>query len=448
MLLNQLTEKKDLKILDSNILKNEDIYLTSSYNLINNHVLSVIEEKEIIKLNPKEGNFFVINSKGEFNSLEEINIIFSSIESPKEALNILQEILTEYFQFLENIYTCISLDLGLEKLLTTIGSAFKDKVCILDNNKKLLYNPYNFNKVSQLFPLKYISSTSSRLFSYLAFENSHEEEKLTINHLNSIISNYAYKEIKKLQTSYDNFYKSLKDLLDRNFSDEDYEVLKNLAWNINDYYQAYFIKLEGGLFKYRDMFIHGNRFVLDNPQYLFSVLNKNHLILLINKTKMNKDKIDDEILEFINKYKLNYYSHNLKNNLLDLNKAYELAKYIFDNEINLNSNGQNHLHKLFYSRIGNLDFLEILIPDELEPLLEHDLEKNSEFLQTLYLYLLEERSLIKVAEIMNIHRNSVVYRINRVSELVDIDFEDLKIRYNLLIGLEILKELYPDLIKF
>ncbi|WP_300408257.1 helix-turn-helix domain-containing protein [Lagierella sp.] len=446
MLLNQLTHIDELKIIDSNILKNEDIYLTSTSNLVNNNVLSIIEEEEIIKLNPKEGNFFVLNSTGKFNSLEKINVLFSSIESQVEALKTLQNILTNNFKFTEKIYTVISQDLGLEKLLTTIGDQFKDKVCLLDSNKKLLYNPYDFNKVSQLFPLKYISATSSRLFAYLAFENNHDEEKNIIDYLNSIISNYVYREMKKLQTSYDSFYDSLKGLLNKDFSDEDFELLKNLNWDINDYYEAYFIKLEGGLFKYREMFVHGNRFILDNPQYLFSVLNKNHLIIIINKTKLNKEKIHEEILDFIRKYKLDYYSHNLKNNLLDLNKAYSLAKYIFENEVGLQSNGQNNLHKLFYSRIGNLDFLNILIPDELGPLLEHDLEKNSEFLQTLYLYLLEERSLIKVAEIMDIHRNSVVYRINRISELVDIDFEDLKVRYNLLIGLEILKELYPKLI--
>ena len=208
----------------------------------------------------------------------------------------------------------------------------------------------------------------------------------------------------------------------------------------------YVIKLESGLFKYRDMFIHGNRFILDNPQYLFSILNSNHLILLINKTRLNRTKLEDEILNYISKYNLKYYSHDLKNKLSNFKKAYDLSKFIFDNEIAVSSDGQEELHFLIKPLLGQMDFLEILIPEVLKPLLEHDLEKNSEFLKTLYLYLIEERSLIKVAEIMDIHRNSVVYRINRISEIVDIDFEDSKTRYNLLIGIEILKELYPKIL--
>ena len=446
MLLSQIIEIKELKIKDKNIFSNEDIYACSISNSLDKNNLNIIMENEIKNLNPTKGNFLIVNSNGEFKSKNKINYLHSSLDDIEKAIKILQPLMIENQKFLETIYSIICLDKGIETLLKEISSKFEDKVCILDNNKKLLYNPFDFNKVSELYQLKFISSNSSRMFAYLAFENSHEDEKESINKLCTIISNYIHKEVKNLQTSFDNFYVSLKNLLKGDFSDEDYKILKGLNWSVKDSYKVYVIQLEAGLFKYRDMFIHGNRFILDNPQYLFSILNQNHLILLINKTRLNRNKLEDEILEYITKYNLKYYSHDLKNKLSNFNKVYELSKFIFDNEVDVSSDGQEELHSLMKPLIGQMDFLEILIPEVLKPLLEHDLEKNSEFLKTLYLYLTEERSLIKVSEIMDIHRNSVVYRINRLSEIVDIDFEDSKTRYNLLIGIEILKELYPKIL--
>lgn len=446
MLLSQISEIKELKIKDKNIFSNEDIYACSVSNSLDKNNLNILTENEIKNLNPESGNFLIVNSNDEFKSKNKINYLHSSLDNVEQAMEILQPLIIENQKFLEKIYSTICLDNGIENLLKKISSKFEDKVCVLDNNKKLLYNPFDFNKVSELYPLKFISSNSSRMFAYLAFENSHEDEKESINNLCTIISNYIHKEVKNLQTSFDNFYLSLKNLLKGDFSDEDYKILKGLNWSVKDNYKVYVIQLESGLFKYRDMFIHGNRFILDNPQYLFSILNQNHLILLINKTRLNRNKLEDEILEYITKYNLKYYSHDLKNKLSNFNKVYDLSKFIFDNEVPVSSDGQEELHSLMKPLLGQIDFLEILIPEILKPLLEHDLEKNSEFLKTLYLYLTEERSLIKVAEIMDIHRNSVVYRINRLSEIVDIDFEDSKTRYNLLIGIEILKELYPKIL--
>ena len=446
MLLSQISEIKELKIKDKNIFSNEDIYACSVSNSLDKNNLNILTENEIKNLNPESGNFLIVNSNDEFKSKNKINYLHSSLDNVEQAMEILQPLIIENQKFLEKIYSTICLDNGIENLLKKISSKFEDKVCVLDNNKKLLYNPFDFNKVSELYPLKFISSNSSRMFAYLAFENSHEDEKESINNLCTIISNYIHKEVKNLQTSFDNFYLSLKNLLKGDFSDEDYKILKGLNWSVKDNYKVYVIQLEAGLFKYRDMFIHGNRFILDNPQYLFSILNQNHLILLINKTRLNRNKLEDEILEYITKYNLKYYSHDLKNKLSNFNKVYDLSKFIFDNEVPVSSDGQEELHSLMKPLLAQIDFLEILIPEILKPLLEHDLEKNSEFLKTLYLYLTEERSLIKVAEIMDIHRNSVVYRINRLSEIVDIDFEDSKTRYNLLIGIEILKELYPKIL--
>ena len=51
---------------------------------------------------------------------------------------------------------------------------------------------------------------------------------------------------------------------------------------------------------------------------------------------------------------------------------------------------------------------------------------------------MEERSLIKASERLDVHRNSIVYRMNKINELVDLDLDKTEIRSNILAGLEIM----------
>lgn len=54
----------------------------------------------------------------------------------------------------------------------------------------------------------------------------------------------------------------------------------------------------------------------------------------------------------------------------------------------------------------------------------YDKEQNTEFYQTLYYYLANERSMVKTAKAMGIHRNTLSYRIGRICELIKSNLED------------------------
>lgn len=55
---------------------------------------------------------------------------------------------------------------------------------------------------------------------------------------------------------------------------------------------------------------------------------------------------------------------------------------------------------------------------------EADIRKNSQLYETLWIYLNNDRSILKTAEKMYLHRNSMLYRIKKIQELTDIDLED------------------------
>ena len=65
---------------------------------------------------------------------------------------------------------------------------------------------------------------------------------------------------------------------------------------------------------------------------------------------------------------------------------------------------------------------------------ENDHHYNTEYMKILYHYLMNERSPSKAAEALHMHRNNVVYHINKIKELISLDLDDSQERLNLVIS--------------
>jgi len=70
---------------------------------------------------------------------------------------------------------------------------------------------------------------------------------------------------------------------------------------------------------------------------------------------------------------------------------------------------------------------------------EYDEARDGELCETLYAYLLNHQSLVKTAETLCLHRNTLVYRLKRIHELVDVNIEDPDTMLHLLLSLCMLK---------
>lgn len=70
----------------------------------------------------------------------------------------------------------------------------------------------------------------------------------------------------------------------------------------------------------------------------------------------------------------------------------------------------------------------------LSKLREYDAKNHGDFYETLYQYLIHERSLLQGAQAMGIHKNSFLYRMQRIRSLVDIDLDDPMTRGYLLLS--------------
>ena len=70
-------------------------------------------------------------------------------------------------------------------------------------------------------------------------------------------------------------------------------------------------------------------------------------------------------------------------------------------------------------------------------LYRYDQEHNTNNLELLYVYLVNDRKATETAEITHMHRNNVIYRISRISEMADIDLDDAQVRFRLLLAYEL-----------
>lgn len=68
---------------------------------------------------------------------------------------------------------------------------------------------------------------------------------------------------------------------------------------------------------------------------------------------------------------------------------------------------------------------------------EYDSAHNTNNLELLYVYLVNDRKATETAEITHMHRNNVIYRINRICEMENLDLDDYQTRFRLLLAYEL-----------
>ncbi len=127
------------------------------------------------------------------------------------------------------------------------------------------------------------------------------------------------------------------------------------------------------------------------------------------------------------------------NTVEELSEIYEHAKIAL--EINSTADQINYyenlgLYKILFD-VKNPKILKTFYNDNLGKLEELDADKKEDFLRTLALYLKTGGNVLKVAELNNAHRNTILYRISRMEEILGVDFADGETRTALQVSLYI-----------
>lgn len=78
-----------------------------------------------------------------------------------------------------------------------------------------------------------------------------------------------------------------------------------------------------------------------------------------------------------------------------------------------------------FTNIKDKEELRQYIPDSVIKLNEQDKKKNSELISTLECYLNNKQSIRKTSELMNVHPRTVSYRLSKIVDLTDIEFDNI-----------------------
>lgn len=95
----------------------------------------------------------------------------------------------------------------------------------------------------------------------------------------------------------------------------------------------------------------------------------------------------------------------------------------------------------FFYEFGNDIELKDFVMEILGELIQHDEENNSDYVNTLQVYLEEGGNIGETAQKLYVHRNTIKYRITKVEEILNIDLEDTNTVFNLQFAFKIRKYL-------
>lgn len=73
----------------------------------------------------------------------------------------------------------------------------------------------------------------------------------------------------------------------------------------------------------------------------------------------------------------------------------------------------------------------------LSPLMEYDDKHHTDLLPTLGAYFANNGNMARTAHVLNIHRNTLVYRLGRITDIIQLDMDDPNVRLNLHLALKV-----------
>lgn len=129
---------------------------------------------------------------------------------------------------------------------------------------------------------------------------------------------------------------------------------------------------------------------------------------------------------------------------VNLRRSYSEARQ----SLSFSENDEMSVRIVLYSEMGIIRLLNTAssrsdIQDycysTLKPLIDSDRTHNTEYIKTLECYLNHNCNLVKTAETMFIHRNTIVYRIEKIRSLLDIDFSNMTAKSECMNALRLMK---------
>jgi sugar diacid utilization regulator len=220
-----------------------------------------------------------------------------------------------------------------------------------------------------------------------------------------------------------------------------------LQWNITDEYQVVVINMdkrdrENGVVKYTSESIQAIF-----PDSVIIELD-NSLLVLLHRSGSGRinELISRQFSQFLSKRNCKAGLGMPFTNIALLRTHYKLANAALEKGESLDPDKRLYSYTSYIVPhiidlcAQSIDVTALCHPEAIK-IFQYDLKNNSDLLKSLYFYLISEKSLTAASKLLNIHRNTLVYRLTRISDLFSVNLDDPHIRLHLIASYTILKSI-------
>ena len=220
--------------------------------------------------------------------------------------------------------------------------------------------------------------------------------------------------------------------------------LSNLGWKINDNYYVFKIipdpkDIHGGSVKFSGEMIKN--------MFTGSILLElqDELALVVN-TQFCRDTLKDafsSLNDFLSRRNFVCGASSLFRDFSWFYEQYRLAQTAIDIGCLMDPENKlflydNYVMPHMISMCDQIFNVKMICHQEAIVLHEYDKVNSNNYFYCLYLYLVNERSLLSTSKKLNIHRSTLIYRLNKISEIINIDLDDQQTRMHMIYSYDIL----------
>lgn len=223
-------------------------------------------------------------------------------------------------------------------------------------------------------------------------------------------------------------------------------TLKQLRWDVNDDYMLILLRLN----TQEDTHVALEPIALNLSHTLDSecyTIYENHIVFVLNLTQSDIRNTEIET----------YVLPTLRDNLLTASfsttfRDFKNLYYYYQQAKIAEKIGVRKNPTFWYFRFENyhLDYLiykcrqktipEVLIPEGLRHLMDYDRKKGTEYTHLLRVYLDCDRNIAETSRLTYLHRNTILYRLKRIGEIVRIDLDNADNRLILEIAFRVIDD--------
>ncbi len=199
--------------------------------------------------------------------------------------------------------------------------------------------------------------------------------------------------------------------------------------------------------------VSGNEMVLQHicgriralyPEVIYMQIGTALYLFFYDVPGNSEERIRERSYAFLNEYELKIGYSEVFTNLEDRALYIQQAELALKTGERVHGDRRSYYYPDYYIAAAQLEAtrsidLQNLIPSEIVRLREYDEVSRTDYANSLQAYLYERNNLNRAAARLHLHRNSLKYRLDKITDLIDVSVDDPAVAQRLQIGFLILR---------